>query len=323
MKALVAVGAYCPNETCIDYGKVEAGNIIRYGRSGEGQQRFRCKSCRKTFNERTGTLFHGRQTPADDRLEVLALLAEGMRISSITRAKGFKEDTILDWLRAAARHAEQVEPPRELVGERCPYYNHLYSSDTDRLVLVEGQADAITFGEWNIPALAIVGMHISDELLASLRSHRRVLVALDNTREAMERNREVARKLGTLALIPRLPDGVKDANDWLSGHGATAEDVNSMLNKAKTWLQLEIERTAFLDGLERQDAVRDLFRHAVKLDEMELTEFRAALAKLDVKGRAFNDLLKAARAEEAEKGDDMPQILGDDVPLLSPALEGI
>ena len=109
MKALVAVGSYCPNERCDDYGKVEAGNIIRYGRSGEGQQRFRCKSCRKTFNERTGTLFHGRQTPADDMLEVLALLAEGMRISSITRVKGFKEDTILDWLRAAAQHAEQVE----------------------------------------------------------------------------------------------------------------------------------------------------------------------------------------------------------------------
>ena len=215
---------------------------------------------------------------------------------------------------------KHYNPPREIVGERRPYYNHLYSSDAARLVLVEGQADAITFGEWNIPALAIVGMHISDELLASLREHGRVFVALDNTREAMERNREVARKLGALALIPRLPDGVKDANDWLSGHGATADDANSLLNKAKTWLQSEIERTAFLDGLERKDAVRDLFHHAVNLDEMELTEFRAALAKMGVKGRAFNDLLKAARAEQAEKGDDLPQILGDDVPLLSPAL---
>ena len=128
MKALVAVGAYCPNETCIDYGRVEAGNITRYGRSGEGQQRFRCKSCLKAFNERTGTLFHGRQTPADDMLEVLALLAEGMRISSITRVKGFKEDTILDWLRAAAQHAEQVEavllrPYRRPTGCICKWLN--------------------------------------------------------------------------------------------------------------------------------------------------------------------------------------------------------
>ena len=37
------------------------------------------------------------------------MLAEGMRISSISRVKGFKEDTILRWLREAASYAEQVE----------------------------------------------------------------------------------------------------------------------------------------------------------------------------------------------------------------------
>lgn len=109
MSEWVSVGSYCPNEGCADGGKVDAGNIIRYGKSGEGRQRFQCKTCGKTFNERAATLFHGRKTPAKDILEVLAMLAEGMRISSIARVKGFKEDTILDWLREAARHAEQVE----------------------------------------------------------------------------------------------------------------------------------------------------------------------------------------------------------------------
>jgi hypothetical protein len=36
-------------------------------------------------------------------------LAEGSRISSLTRVKGYKEDTILDWLRDAAAHAEAIE----------------------------------------------------------------------------------------------------------------------------------------------------------------------------------------------------------------------
>jgi hypothetical protein len=36
-------------------------------------------------------------------------LAEGSRISSLSRVKGFKEDTILAWLRAAAQQSEQVE----------------------------------------------------------------------------------------------------------------------------------------------------------------------------------------------------------------------
>ncbi|MCS7069957.1 MAG: hypothetical protein NZM00_00510 [Anaerolinea sp.] len=215
---------------------------------------------------------------------------------------------------------QHYNPPREILGERRPYYNHLYSPDAERVVLVEGQADAITFGEWGIPALAVAGMHVSDALLDALRQHRRVFVALDNTPDASEKNREIAKALGRCALIPRLPDGIKDANDWLL-QGGTAESVVDVLNGAKTWLHTEIERVALLVGLERQDAVRDLFAHAVDLDELELSEFRAALAKLGIKGRVFNDLLKAARSRvEKEADDDMPQILGDDIPLLSPAL---
>ena len=42
-------------------------------------------------------------------MEVLALLAEGNRISTLTRVKGIKEDTILSWLREAARHSSEVE----------------------------------------------------------------------------------------------------------------------------------------------------------------------------------------------------------------------
>ena len=109
MSELVAVGSFCPNEDCPDYGKVAVGNIIRYGKSNTGRQRFQCKTCRKTFNERTGTLFYKRKTDEQDILECLALLAEGTRISSLSRAKRIKEDTILSFLRAAAQHAEQVE----------------------------------------------------------------------------------------------------------------------------------------------------------------------------------------------------------------------
>ncbi|MBE2266672.1 MAG: hypothetical protein IAE80_00470, partial [Anaerolinea sp.] len=216
---------------------------------------------------------------------------------------------------------QHYNPPREILGERRPYCNHLYSADAQRVVLVEGQADAITFGEWGLPALAVAGMHVNNELLKQLGQHRRVFVALDNTPDALEKNREIAKALGATALIPRLPDGVKDVNDWLAQHGGTVEAAQEVLNKAKTWLQGEIERAVFLTGLEKKDAVRDLFRHATDLDELEMSEFRAALAKLGIKGRVFNDLLKAARGKvEKETDDDMPQILGDDIPLLSPAL---
>jgi transposase-like protein len=109
MSILVSVGSYCPNTDCPDYGQADMGNLIRYGKSNEGRQRFQCKTCRKTFNERHGTLFYNRKTDEKDILECLALLAEGVRISSISRSKSIKEDAILSFLREAAQHVEQVE----------------------------------------------------------------------------------------------------------------------------------------------------------------------------------------------------------------------
>lgn len=106
---LVDVGQFCPNEECEFYQDLAHAKIIKYGTTAKGTQRYQCKHCRKTFVETTGTLFYGKHTPRKDILESLAMLAEGMRISSISRVKGFKEDTILAWLREATAHAAAVE----------------------------------------------------------------------------------------------------------------------------------------------------------------------------------------------------------------------
>ena len=53
-------------------------------------------------------MFYGKRTPAGTILETLAFLAEGNRISSLSRVKGIKEDTILNWLREAAQHTDAI-----------------------------------------------------------------------------------------------------------------------------------------------------------------------------------------------------------------------
>ncbi|MBZ0291315.1 MAG: hypothetical protein K8L99_01995, partial [Anaerolineae bacterium] len=210
---------------------------------------------------------------------------------------------------------------RDLIGEKQPYRNHLYHGEVEGVVLVEGQADAITFGMWDIPAVAIAGMSVNDTLLGSLRRHKRVFIALDNTEEARAKAFEIARQLPDRAHIPLFPEGVKDTNEWLSQHGATAEDAASLLNTAPPWITLEIDRVSDLEGIERQDAVRQLFTHAVRLDDFAFAEFKSAAGKIGIKGGAFTDLAKAARSEvEEQEEDDVPQILSDDIPLLSPAL---
>jgi transposase-like protein len=106
------VGDFCPNPDCDDYGKLQSEdqtNIIKFGKTQAGRQRHKCKTCNGTFVETKGTIFYRRRTPEDEIVDTLTLIAEDSRISSLARAKGHKEETIIDWIRAAGQHAERVE----------------------------------------------------------------------------------------------------------------------------------------------------------------------------------------------------------------------
>jgi len=113
MNQIANVGDFCPNEACPDYGKLQEKqskrNIKKFGFTTKGVQRFQCCTCQRTFTATKGTIFYRRRTAPEAILETLALLAEGVRVSTLSRVKGHKEDTILDWLREAARHAAAVE----------------------------------------------------------------------------------------------------------------------------------------------------------------------------------------------------------------------
>ena len=112
MSELAHPGDFCPNLECPDYGKLQnesQKHIIKFGKTEIGRQRYKCKTCHRTFVETKGTLFYGRHTSADEILHVLSLVAEDSRISSLSRATGHKEDTLIDWIRAAGQPAERLE----------------------------------------------------------------------------------------------------------------------------------------------------------------------------------------------------------------------
>jgi transposase-like protein len=112
MAKFAQAGDFCPNEVCPDYGKLQSDqrqNIIRFGKTRAGRQRYRCKTCGQTFTETKGTLFYRRRTPESEIIDTLAHIAEGNRISSLERVKGHKEDTIIDWIREAGKQAEAIE----------------------------------------------------------------------------------------------------------------------------------------------------------------------------------------------------------------------
>ncbi len=215
---------------------------------------------------------------------------------------------------------KHYNPPREIIGERQPYYNHLYSPQAEQVVIVEGQADAITFTEWGIAAIAINGMQAADDLLKRLKAHPRLFVALDNTDDARAKSRSLALTLKGETYLPTLPGDVKDVNEWLQ-RGASTEDALMLLNKADNWLAVEVHHVANLEGLERQDAIRELFTYAGTLDDFALAEFKSLMARIGVRGRAFAEMYKAAQSQkEKTEGADMPEVLSDSIPILSPAL---
>jgi hypothetical protein len=215
---------------------------------------------------------------------------------------------------------KHYNPPRDIIGERHPYYYHLYNPQAEQVVIVEGQADAITFAEWGIAAVAIGGMQAADELLNRLKAHPRLFVALDNTNDARARSRSLALTLKGETYLPALPAEVKDVNEWLQKE-ATAEDALALLNKADSWLAVEVQQIASLEGLARQDAIRALLTHATGLDDFALAEFKSLMAKIGAKGRAFAEMFKAAQSQkEQTEGEDMPEVLSDSIPILSPAL---
>lgn len=112
MERFAKSGDFCPYPDCGEYGKIQdekQKNIRKYGKTKRGVQRYQCCACRRTFTATTGTIFYGKHTSESEILETLALLAEGSRISSLSRVKGYKEDTILSWLRDAREHLEAVE----------------------------------------------------------------------------------------------------------------------------------------------------------------------------------------------------------------------
>jgi DNA primase len=213
---------------------------------------------------------------------------------------------------------QHYNPPRELLGEKRLYFNHSYSLEAEQVVLVEGQADALTFAEWGFPAIALAGLSANEDTQCLLKQHRRVFIALDNTPEAQAKGREIAKLLKASTCLTQLPDGVKDANDWLR-QSATVADAQRLLNHAPHWLLLEAQVAASLEGWARQDALREVFQHVSALDEFTLQTLKERMSKIGIKARSFNQLLKQTE-EQQDKENGETQILSDEIPLLSPAL---
>jgi len=106
---LATPDSICWNEQCPDYGRINAGNLRKFGFTRKGRQRWQCTTCQKVVAETRGTLFHGKHHREETILECLAMLADRNSLAAIQRVKGVKEETVAAWLTQVAPQMEQIE----------------------------------------------------------------------------------------------------------------------------------------------------------------------------------------------------------------------
>jgi transposase-like protein len=105
----VHTGDCCLNPTCELYGQVGLGNIRKNGHTKQNRQRYQCTTCHRTHSERTGTVFYRLHTEESKVVDTLSSLARGSRIGAVAQTQGFKDETVIKWLKRAGAHAEHME----------------------------------------------------------------------------------------------------------------------------------------------------------------------------------------------------------------------
>lgn len=104
---------------------------------------------------------------------------------------------------AAKRHHNL---PGDAAGEAQPYWNYVATPGRGSIVVVEGQSDAVTLAQWDLPAVALgrctsAKTQAHAELVAILRDHRPVYIALDADMAGKSGMAELAQLLGPLVKL--------------------------------------------------------------------------------------------------------------------------
>lgn len=216
-------------------------------------------------------------------------------------------------------------PPEELAGPRMPYLNAHCAFRVQELVVVEGQACAITLSGWGIPAIALTGSGVTEALAAYIRRYAELgatvyVVPDEDGKTDLEGLVEI---VGPLLRVVELPKGKGDVNAFAQD-GATAEDFRTLMHKAPTWLEREIQRAAQAQGAEKDQALENLFPLLAEVADRSpviAARYKGEVLKAlpEIRSRDYERMLKAAR--QRSLAPESARILEENYPILFPALD--
>jgi hypothetical protein len=116
---------------------------------------------------------------------------------------------------------KSLNPRREFLGEKKPYFSPGYSATAPHAAIAEGQFDILSLTQWGINSVGVSGSHLPDDLMDKLRKNHETLYFIKDNDEAgdkivMGRNNDfpVAELLGPQALIVEFPEFDIDEIYW-------------------------------------------------------------------------------------------------------------
>lgn len=106
---IAKVGDCCLNPECTHHKIFDKKNIIKFGKTRQERQKYRCTICLQVFSSRKGTIFYGKRTDEAIIIKSLEALSLGSRIESVAQTHHLKPETVGKWLKEAGEHAQNIE----------------------------------------------------------------------------------------------------------------------------------------------------------------------------------------------------------------------
>lgn len=197
------------------------------------------------------------------------------------------------YLSGRAIHTDQPDQKaRNLAAPKQLFY--VPPDPSNPLVIVEGQADALTVHQWGYSAVALCGSALQARDVTRLRRYGSCYLALDA--DATHRIRTVATQLGPLTHVVPPPPDQNDLNAWHQG-GGTADDFTAHLAQAKPWIDLALAATVGAPLYELADHLDRLARLVSELPPVLQERYLVALCEEHhlTTRQAFNSLLSNHR----------------------------
>lgn len=212
--------------------------------------------------------------------------------------------------------------PVDLVGQRQVYFNHVYGHSEKKCVIVEGQADAITLGQYGIPAVALAGVSYKDHqgLLVDLANrHPFLFLGIDSDEagsKALQGNDgswPLADILGGMVRVVRWGNE-KDANDllkkWLYENKSEDEVKRGFYELLDTATPLVVVMAKWAGGLrgpEQDEAFERVFEVLGKIKPILIEKYKETMCNfLGIGMRQFGNMLRKVQGKGEEKDEDKP-----------------